>query len=293
MKMKQRKIAAAVILAGALLAGCSQNTQTEAEYIGIQAAQEAAVADAGVAFDQADFQVAGLDQRDGTFYYQVNFEADGIQYEYAIDALTGVVIEENTITSQTAQADVQPAASSQAAQGDETAPAETVQTSQGDETPPAQSSEGVLDQTEVLEIALSDAGMTQDEIRRLEVERDYDDRRMVYEIGFYGPDGQEYDYKIDAVTGEIISYDYDDNQRNYRESLESQAMISEDQAKEQVISRVPGASAEDIFLRLEEDDGRMEYEGKLVYDGMEYEFKIDAYSGDVREWEADPIYDRR
>lgn len=52
---------------------------------------------------------------------------------------------------------------------------------------------------------------------------------------------------------------------------------------------MPGASGDDIMLHLKEDDGRMEYEGRLIYDNMDYEFKIDAYSGNLTEWEAEQL----
>ena len=96
----RKKTGAAVlgVLCMAALAGCqnqqSQTAQT-AEYIGIEAAKETALKSAGLTEDQADFSTAGLDSRDGTFFYQVNFEAEGMEYDYAIDAVTGVVIEEN------------------------------------------------------------------------------------------------------------------------------------------------------------------------------------------------------
>ena len=38
---------------------------------------------------------------------------------------------------------------------------------------------------------------------------------------------------------------------------------------------------------MDRDDGRLEYEGTIYYDGMEYEFTIDGYSGAVRDWEAE------
>ena len=66
-------------------------------------------------------------------------------------------------------------------------------------------------------------------------------------------------------------------------------MVSEDQAKQSVIERVPGAAAEDVSVLLKRDDGRMEYEGRLIYDNMLYEFKIDAYSGLIVEWEAENL----
>lgn len=35
------------------------------------------------------------------------------------------------------------------------------------------------------------------------------------------------------------------------------------------------------------DDGRLEYEGTIYYNGVEYEFSIDGYSGAIRSWEVD------
>ena len=67
-------------------------------------------------------------------------------------------------------------------------------------------------------------------------------------------------------------------------------IITASQAKQIVIERVPGATEEIIKIELDEDDGRFEYEGSLIYDTMKYEFEIDAYSGTVIEWEADRLY---
>ena len=39
------------------------------------------------------------------------------------------------------------------------------------------------------------------------------------------------------------------------------------------------AKESDVLLYLDEDDGRLEYKGELIFDNMKYEFKIDAYSG--------------
>ena len=38
-------------------------------------------------------------------------------------------------------------------------------------------------------------------------------------------------------------------------------------------------------------DGRMTYEGKIVYNGMEYEFEVDAHSGTITDWDSESIYD--
>lgn len=314
----RKKTGAAVlgVLCMAALAGCqnqqSQTAQT-AEYIGIEAAKETALKSAGLTEDQADFSTAGLDSRDGTFFYQVNFEAEGMEYDYAIDAVTGVVIEENSVaaddgaeaagaaaseaeTSGAAAddgAEAVGAAASKDAAGDAASGAVqasgAAQASEAAQTSAAAqnaSDSGMIGEEKAKEIALNHAGLTEDQTQRLWVKRDYDDGRSIYEVEFYGEGRDEYDYEIDAVTGEIVAFDTDLHDHGTAPS-EGQSQVSEEQVRQTVLERVPGASAENIFLHLEWDDGRLEYEGELIYDNMEYEFKIDAYSGAVTEWEAE------
>ena len=314
----RKKTGAAVlgVLCMAALAGCqnqqSQTAQT-AEYIGIEAAKETALKSAGLTEDQADFSTAGLDSRDGTFFYQVNFEAEGMEYDYAIDAVTGVVIEENSVAADdgaeatgaaaseaetsgaaaddgaeavgaAASRDAAEDAASGAVQASGAAQAsEAAQTSAAAQNA---SDSGMIGEEKAKEIALNHAGLTEDQTQRLWVKRDYDDGRSIYEVEFYGEGRDEYDYEIDAVTGEIVAFDTDLHDHGTAPS-EGQSQVSEEQVRQTVLERVPGASAENIFLHLEWDDGRLEYEGELIYDNMEYEFKIDAYSGAVTEWEAE------
>ena len=317
MNIRKKTGAAALgVLCMAALAGCqnqqSQTAQT-AEYIGIEAAKETALKSAGLTEDQADFSTAGLDSRDGTFFYQVNFEAEGMEYDYAIDAVTGVVIEENSVaaddgaeatgaaaseaeTSGAAAddgAEAVGAAASKDAAGDAASGAVqasgAAQASEAAQTSAAAqnaSDSGMIGEEKAKEIALNHAGLAEDQTQRLWVKRDYDDGRSIYEVEFYGEGRDEYDYEIDAVTGEIVAFDTDLHDHGTAPS-EGQSQVSEEQVRQTVLERVPGASAENIFLHLEWDDGRLEYEGELIYDNMEYEFKIDAYSGAVTEWEAE------
>ena len=67
------------------------------------------------------------------------------------------------------------------------------------------------------------------------------------------------------------------------------AGITADEAKELALDRVPGAAQENIWeFKPDTDDGRAVYEGKIVYGGMEYEFGIDAGTGEFLEWEQEP-----
>ena len=107
----------------------------------------------------------------------------------------------------------------------------------------------------------------------------------------------EYDYEIDAATGSILSYDYDAESYTPQPttttpSTATGALIDEATAKLTAVNQVPGASTSDIYeWKLDYDDGRWEYEGKIIYNQMEFEFTIDAATGAVIEWDVESIYD--
>ena len=61
---------------------------------------------------------------------------------------------------------------------------------------------------EAKNIALTNANLTEDAVQFLRTEQEYDDGVLVYEIDFTSGD-YEYDYKINANTGEVVSYDRD------------------------------------------------------------------------------------
>lgn len=63
---------------------------------------------------------------------------------------------------------------------------------------------------------------------------------------FYTSDYKEYDYEIDATTGEVLSYDYD--AEGYAPSADAGTQtISADRAKEIALAEVPGATTKDIY----------------------------------------------
>ena len=104
--MKKLSVLICTLALAALLAGCSQQTNT-ADPIGIDAAKTLALEDAGINTADASFTTAGLDRRGDLEYYDVEFTAGGQEYEYEIDALTGVIIERGGAAGQggTAQTD--------------------------------------------------------------------------------------------------------------------------------------------------------------------------------------------
>ena len=288
---------AAIPLAALSLAACGgSQTASTADYIGIDAAKEAALSDAGVSADGAEFSTAGLDSRNGVFYYAVDFTENGVNYEYDIDALTGVVIERAKTPAAggpgAGEAGTETAPGTPAAASGTAAPAGETAAQVPASTSPAGSqgtgSGGPVTEAEARAIALSQAGLTEADVRFIESKKDRHDGQSVFEVEFDALTGEEYSYDIREADGAIVSYDYDSDRKPSANSSGS-GMLSEDQIRETVLSRVPGASAADVRLWLDEDDDRYQYEGQLIWDGMEYEFKIDAYSGSVLEWEADTL----
>lgn len=274
-----KKLIAVCLLAGLVaLAGCNSSQTASASYIGVEAARSAALKDAGET--EGDFTNATLEERDGTVYYDVEFTAGGAKYEYAVDALTGSIIEakreggDDRKESSASSA----ASSSQASSESSTPKAESSQASS------AAGSTGLITEEEAANIAKEHAQVT--DCTMLPVKLDRDDGRQVYDVEFFTADGKEYDYEIDAATGEVLSYDYDAERQAAAAS--GTASITEAEAKALVLAQVPGAAEENFLeFKTDYDDGRLEYEGELFYDGMKYEFTVDGYSGTIREWESE------
>ena len=283
----KRKAIPALCAAGLLalaLTGCGGGTAGgQAEYIGIDAAKAVALESAGVAEDDAVFSTAGLDKRNGMDYYAVDFTAGGQSYEYDIDAVTGVVIDSSS-GGGTAET---PAAGDD--DGTASAPAAASPSPSAGQTTGGQAA--AVTEEQAREAALSHAGLTADQVTFVRSELDRDDGRLMYDVEFYTSDYKEYDYEIDAATGEILSYDYDAEGYSYQPNATPGTAITAEQARAIALAEVPGAAESDIYeFETDRDDGRLEYEGKIIYNNTEYEFTIDGYSGAIREWDAEPFH---
>ena len=135
--------------------------------------------------------------------------------------------------------------------------------------------------------ALAHAGLADDgSVQFVHTELDRDDGRTVYEVEFW-TGSSEYDYEIDAVTGEVLHYDYD--AEYHQASAGSGSTISADDAKAAAFAHAGVAEADVTRLKidLDEDDGRLEYELEWRVGGTEYECTVDASSGSILHFEID------
>ena len=140
------------------------------------------------------------------------------------------------------------------------------------------------------EAALKHAGVSSSQVTFLEAEYDYDDGRMVYEVEFHVK-GTEYDYEIDAQTGEVVKYKTEQNGTNTgSSSANTSSFIGESAAKAAALSHagVSESSTKYCNAWLEYDDGRAEcYEVEFMAGNTRYEYKIALTSATVLESERE------
>lgn len=288
MKQKWLLTGTALMLAAAL-AGCGNTPAADqAAKISMEQAQTAALDAASIAAADANFSATTLDDVAGITCYKVDFSAGGYDYAYSINAESGEVLEASyheqagaaaLQDGSTGTTTTQPSTTKPNVGAVTTAPAQT-------NTPNTGSATGAVDEAKAQEIALAHAGIKAADATITKSKLDYDDGRQIYEIEWYA-NGAKYDYEIAVATGEIVNSGYE---AKTVVGTGSSATVSEATAKQTALARVSGATDKDIYeWKLDYDDGRPEYEGKIIYGGTEYEFTIDAASGNVTEWEAETL----
>ena len=283
MKQKWLLTTGTALALAAALAGCGNTPAADqpqssqpASLISMEQAQTAALEAANIDAADAEVSSATLSEVAGVTCYKVEFTSGDHTYAYSINAENGEVLEasyrdKNAAPTDSTQTDT-------TASGATTTPEQT--------TPSTNTSTGAVTEAKAQEIALAHAGIKAADATITKSKLDYDDGRQIYEIEWYA-NGAKYDYEIAVATGEIVNSGYE---AKTVVGTGNNATVSEATAKQTALARVSGATEKDIYeWKLDYDDGRPEYEGKIIYGGTEYEFTIDAASGNVTEWEAETL----
>lgn len=304
------KICFAALCIAACLAGCKNKpaaeltnsitsaaesgTVSEIGLIDLEEAENAALAHAGISEAEAMITKAELDLDKGNYEYEIEFTAKNYKYEYDINAEDGSVLkfskEAISGIAETAAQTSPPPANTEAPKTTGVKPETTTSavTQKPAETKPAVPSpaEKIITAEEAKSAALKHAGFTSSEVTFTKAELDYEDGIAQYEIEFYSA-LNEYEYDINAATGMVIKYS--------KEALDIPAMkasqdtITVEEAKA-IALEYAGLTADEVKFtkaELDYDDGVTEYEIEFRYGRKEYEFTIDAYSGEILEVEID------
>ena len=196
------------------------------------------------------------DSDDGRNIYEGSILYDGIEYDFEIDAQSGQIIDWG---------------------------------SEMEEDHWINDSGNTISEDEASSIALAEVDGAKK--KHLCIHKDSDDGRNIYE-GSILYDGVEYDFEIDAQSGQIIDWSSEAEEDNWTDTQNGSGdIISEQEAKNIALGEVNGASDQNLRIHLDNDDGRQIYEGEILYNETEYEFEIDAQSGQIIDWGSESIYD--
>lgn len=303
MKKKMTKIiltALAVLLgAGILLGGQTVLAATILNNtIGLGNAVKIALEDAGLPEDQTIVDDARLSLQGGKLIYRVSLNYADREFSYQLLADDGSIL-----TSEIKEQATAPVV-------------QTVELSPNlpeIDTLDAQR----MDVNSAKQVALSHAGLDAAEVEFTKAKLDSDDRILHYDIEFYR-DTTEYDYEVDAYTGEILDVDIDYNEKavapkqaevkepdtaqkplSSSEPVPTEApkqtdsddknFIGVDKAKQIALAHAGFSEDEVRFTKskLDRDDGRYEYEIEFRINGVEYEYEIDAKSGKILKHESE------
>ncbi len=159
----------------------------------------------------------------------------------------------------------------------------------------AVSTSGYIGKDKAKTIALADASLSEDKVKHLQIDLDADDGMLIYEVEF-DYEHKEYDYDINAKTGEIVFREIDNNDDYVPEkepeqkpsvdtkpNTDNSGRISKEKAKEIALGNAGAREGQvkGLEVELDYDDGIYHYEVEFKYNGKEYSYDINAKTGKI------------
>lgn len=143
------------------------------KFISVEEAKAAALKRASLDASKVTFRKAELDANDRTPHYDIEFVSGGYEYEVEVNAKNGKIIDFDR---------------------------------ELDDSKPAADTSKYVSADAAKKAALDHAGLTELQVTELEVELDTDSLTAHYDVEFKCG-GFEYDYKINAKSGKVISFE--------------------------------------------------------------------------------------
>ena len=247
------------------------------EYITSEEAIAFALERAGLARNQVTNLKAEFETEHGIALYEVEFDANGYEYEIKVNAADGSILkfdrdyDDDHDDHNHGGHHENPTAAPTAA-------------------PTQAPSESYIGTERAKQIAFNRAGVSASQVKNLKVELDTDDGRVIYEIEF-DANGYEYDVDVDAVNGNVVDFDKDaiDDDEPKPTSAPAGDYIGAERAKKIAFNRagISASQAEELEVELEREDGRMVYTVEFKAGGYEYEVEIDALTGEILDYDVE------
>lgn len=158
-----------------------------------------------------------------------------------------------------------------------------------------------LSKEEVREIVLKDIGIDRNKIHFTKVELEIEEN--LYEVEFYYINqNTEYEYKINAKTGQIIYNDFKllNNKENFENNNDSKtntntdgsSNITIDDAKKIALEHSKLNDSDVIFTEIKKDydDRKLIYDLEFIYNNQEYSYEINSNSGEIVSYNKENLY---
>lgn len=275
-----------MIAAGVMAFNSTLITKAEAKIVALR--------DAGLSEAEASALRVRFEFDDGRFQYEVDFYNNGTEYEYLIQAKNGEIIARDIDGKGNGNPDMQNAGNQPSADENSSVQpredAENQPAANGNNT--AQPQENSLNEAKAA--ALRDAGLSESDVTFKKTELDHSHGTQVYDIEFYTSD-TKYDYEIDASNGTVLEKNIEQFQIQANPTTDSAInssgndYIGVDRAKEIALNHAQLNESDVQFAKakLENDDGGAEYEIEFYSGRTEYDYTIDAVSGNIIEYDVD------
>ncbi len=188
-----------------------------------------------------------LDVDDGRSVYEIKFENTDFKFKYVVDVLTGTIIEQSS------------------------------ELNFGAEIP-----SDVITESEAISIALKDAKLSESDLVYLPYAEFEDGKIQTYEVEFETKT-TEYEYTINAKTGEILDVEIDIDSDAGEDPEVPSDIIKEDAALKIALddAKYSKDKVSDIEIDLEADVAGFMYEVEFKADNKEFTYIIDAKSGAI------------
>ena len=180
-----------------------------------------------------------IDKEGGKYYYEIEARVNGVKREYKVDALTGDIL--------------------------------------GTSAP----SEAVLSESEAVSKALQVFKLDASNIDRRIVKLELEDGVLCYTVKLY-VGNMEYEAEIDATTGKVLKQDTDSDESHFTPPAAGSATLTKEQAVAKLKELLgPQANVFVYKVEYEYEKGKYVYEIEVIIDGREYDYFVDASTGEV------------
>lgn len=282
---------------GALTAGSVAVTASVAKNnsIGNIAAEDIALKDAGIDYSQARIHRTEFDFDNGQYLYDVEFSSNGVEYDYRIKASDGTILwrdsepmdgyAANVNGNQTQGQAQQPSAEQQQAQETLAQAQETLAQAQEAQ----KQAEAAQKQAQE---AAAQAQQQQQQAQEAQKQAEAAQKQPQQQPAAQTTQQQQ-PAAQSAPQQPAAPAAQPQPAPQPQPPAQNTSYISVDQAKNIALGQA-GLSASGVNFgktKLENDDGRAEYEIEFYSGTTEYDYTIDAVTGNVLEYDVDSIYD--